>query len=164
MPAAAFALKKYFCGIGPVSKTCDNEHTRALLGESEILSIENPPSDPCPWPGNHTCTWPPSAVEWRTQGIVCAAKRSQETAEGVVWHAKDAGNIFPDGPLKKSSCGECMGKPYICKGEVSARIGEAATRTGNRKCLAGRTANQNVRERPAAPDEVTHAQGREIAP
>src|SRR5438067_412908 len=45
IPAQAVALKKYRCGIEPFSSTCDNEHTAASLGHSEILGIENPPRD-----------------------------------------------------------------------------------------------------------------------
>lgn len=66
----AFALKKNRCGIGPVSKINNSPHALASLGESEMLSIENPPSDPCPWPGNHTCTRPFSAVVKSRKGII----------------------------------------------------------------------------------------------
>jgi hypothetical protein len=45
IPAHAFELKKYRCGIKPVSSTCHNEHTRASLGQTEILGIERPPRD-----------------------------------------------------------------------------------------------------------------------
>ena len=77
-------LKKYRCGISVLSSTRDNEHALASLGESEKLSIENAPSRPPPWPGNHTCTGPAPPVDRRNTGIVSADKRAQETAEGVV--------------------------------------------------------------------------------
>ena len=54
IPAQAARLKKNRGGIAPPSRTCDNEHATAALGESEMLSVENPPSEPCPRPGNHT--------------------------------------------------------------------------------------------------------------
>jgi len=47
IPAQAFALIKYFCGTS-VSKTCDNKHTAAALGHSEILSVKHPPDHAIP--------------------------------------------------------------------------------------------------------------------
>ncbi len=48
MPAAAFGLKKYLRRCGPVSKTSDNDDTTALLGHSEVLSVQNSVGDPIP--------------------------------------------------------------------------------------------------------------------
>lgn len=83
-PKHALALKKYSDGIGPVSKTCDNEHATAPLGQSEVLSVENSPRDPAPWSDNHTSVWPPSLAVRRDDGGVVACKRSKEAAEGIV--------------------------------------------------------------------------------
>jgi hypothetical protein len=47
IPAAAFALKKYF-GCTSVSKMSDNEDATAALGDSEILSVQDPPGDAIP--------------------------------------------------------------------------------------------------------------------
>jgi hypothetical protein len=44
IPAHAFGLKQYFFGV-EVSRTCDNEHTAAALGHSEVLGVESPPRD-----------------------------------------------------------------------------------------------------------------------
>jgi hypothetical protein len=43
IPPHAVALKKNRRGIKPFSSTCDNEHTAAALGHSEILGVEYPP-------------------------------------------------------------------------------------------------------------------------
>ena len=48
IPAQAFGLKKYRDGTAPVSKTADNEHTLAALGQSEILSVKNAVGEPIP--------------------------------------------------------------------------------------------------------------------
>jgi hypothetical protein len=48
MPRQALALKKYRGGTSPVSKTSDNEHTLASLGQSEVLSVKNPVGEPIP--------------------------------------------------------------------------------------------------------------------
>ncbi|MFM9735859.1 hypothetical protein, partial [Streptomyces niveiscabiei] len=42
IPAHAVALKKYLGGIDIGSSTCDNKHTPASLGHSEILGIKDP--------------------------------------------------------------------------------------------------------------------------
>jgi hypothetical protein len=47
MPLAAFGLKKYLDGTGPVSKTCDNEHPPARLGHwpnSSLIDVQRTPS------------------------------------------------------------------------------------------------------------------------
>jgi hypothetical protein len=49
IPAAAFALKKYFGGAS-VSKMSDNEDAAAALGDSEMLSVQHPPGDAIPPP------------------------------------------------------------------------------------------------------------------
>jgi hypothetical protein len=47
MPAVAFALKENLCGA-VFDKTCDNEHSTASLGDSEISSIKSSPRDRVP--------------------------------------------------------------------------------------------------------------------
>jgi hypothetical protein len=48
MPLQAVALKKYRCGILPVSKMPDNEDATAALGNSKVLSVQNSVSEPIP--------------------------------------------------------------------------------------------------------------------
>lgn len=93
IPAHAFALKKYLCGIESVSSTCDNEHTAASLGQAEILGIKNPPRD-CPFGSIHTTSvCPPSP--WRLQFAAGPSERAKKAAEGVISGGKDAGDVFP---------------------------------------------------------------------
>ncbi len=47
IPLAAFGLKKNLCGTR-LSKTSDNEHTTAALGDSEKLAVEHTPANPIP--------------------------------------------------------------------------------------------------------------------
>jgi hypothetical protein len=47
MPAAAFALKKYFAGTVR-SKTCHNEDATAALWDSEVLRVQYPPRHTIP--------------------------------------------------------------------------------------------------------------------
>ena len=53
IPAHAVELKKNREGIGPVSRTRDNEQTTAALGNSEILGIKDTPRD-CSLGSKHT--------------------------------------------------------------------------------------------------------------
>jgi hypothetical protein len=47
MPAAAFALKENLAGaVG--SKTCDNEHSIASLGDTEVSSVQSSPRNAIP--------------------------------------------------------------------------------------------------------------------
>jgi hypothetical protein len=48
IPLAAFGLKKYLRGTGRVSKTSDNEHATAALGDSEVLSVQHSVGEPIP--------------------------------------------------------------------------------------------------------------------
>jgi len=49
IPAAAFGLKQNLDrAVLIVSKMSDNEDTRTSLGDSEVLSVQNPPADPHP--------------------------------------------------------------------------------------------------------------------
>ena len=47
MPLAALALKEYLAGAVWL-KTCDNEHSTASLGDSEVSSIQSSPRDTIP--------------------------------------------------------------------------------------------------------------------
>jgi hypothetical protein len=49
MPLAAFALKKNLAGA-VASKTRDNEHATASLGDSEALSVQDSPRHAIPAP------------------------------------------------------------------------------------------------------------------
>src|SRR5690606_23750024 len=60
IPASAFVLKKYRCGIEPLSSTCHNEHTAASLGQAEILGIQDPPCG-CSLGSIHTTSVRPSS-------------------------------------------------------------------------------------------------------
>jgi hypothetical protein len=48
IPRQAFALKKYFSGISPVSNTRDKEHTVAPLWNAEVFSVKNAVGEPIP--------------------------------------------------------------------------------------------------------------------
>lgn len=48
IPAAAFADSQYRGGGGEVSRTSDNEHSAAPLGDSEISSVQSSPCDAVP--------------------------------------------------------------------------------------------------------------------
>jgi hypothetical protein len=47
IPCAALGLKKNLGGTWP-SKTSDNEHSTATLGDSEISAVEHTPLNPIP--------------------------------------------------------------------------------------------------------------------
>ena len=130
IPAQALALKKYRCGIGPVSKIDDNEHTLASLGQAEILSVEKPPCRPCPWPGNHTRVWPPSDSCREITGCIAPDNCSQETAEGIVVGREDAGDVFPDGITESM-----MSSKFMCEHRIGER--ESAARVVERETLSG---------------------------
>jgi hypothetical protein len=48
MPEQALALKKYRRGTSAISRTTDNEHTSAALGNSEVLSVKRSVGPPIP--------------------------------------------------------------------------------------------------------------------
>jgi hypothetical protein len=48
MPRQAVALKKNRRGTSPISKTSDNEHAAAALGNSKELSVQDSVSEPIP--------------------------------------------------------------------------------------------------------------------
>jgi hypothetical protein len=147
IPAHAVELKKYRCGIEPVSSTCDNEHTAASLGHSEILGIEDSPRD-CSRGSKHTTSVRPFAP-CRFEFAIFAGKCSQKATEGVVFAAEDSGDVFPyeNGGLlsaSKSSCVNGICEFHIGQGELAARIGEAAAKAGYAERLAGRAADKDI--------------------
>jgi hypothetical protein len=94
IPAHAVELKKYLDGIEVVSSTCDNEHTAASLGHSEILGVEDAPRD-CSRGAKHTTSVRPFSP-WRLKLAILAGKRSKKAPECVVFGAEDSGHVFPD--------------------------------------------------------------------
>jgi hypothetical protein len=82
IPAHAFALKKYFAGIEPDSSTCDNEHTAASLGQSEILGFEGPPRDCSLWAKHNTSVRP--SLPWWFERRIFTGKASKEVTKGVI--------------------------------------------------------------------------------
>jgi hypothetical protein len=94
------------------------------------LSIENPPSRPCPWPGNHACVWPPLDSVRERHGIVCADKRAQETAEGVVVGREDAGDVFPEGVAESIRSSKFMCQHRIGESKIAAGVRERETAAG----------------------------------
>jgi len=94
IPAHAVELKKYRCGIEPLSSTCDNEHTAASLGHSEILGVCDPPRD-CSFGAKHITSVRPFPP-WRDERVIFAGKSSKEAAEGVIRGGEDSGDVFPE--------------------------------------------------------------------
>lgn len=92
-PAQAVALKKYRCGIKSVSSTCDNEHTAASLGQSEVLGVKNAPSDSSFWSKDSTSVRP--SFPWWLQLVVLTGKRSKKASECVVFTTEDSRYVFP---------------------------------------------------------------------
>ena len=162
IPAQAFELKKYRCGIEPLSSTCDNEHTTAALGQSEILGIEDPPRDCARGSKSHTRVRPFSP--WRNEGGVLSRKAREEAAEGVVADREDAGHVLPDDDAgRQSALGAAfidgIGKPQEFEGEVSTGVVEGTAEARDRKSLAWRSAHQDV----GPGDPVLVTQQREVA-
>ena len=94
IPAQAFALKKYLGGMEPCSSTCDNEHTAASLGQSEVLGVKNSPSDSSLWSKDSTRVRP--SLPWWLQLFVFTGKRSKKASECVVFAAEYPRDVFPD--------------------------------------------------------------------
>lgn len=125
IPAQAVELKKYRCGIEPVSSTCDNEHTAATLGHSEILGVENPPRD-CSLGSIHSTSVRPP-LPWRLERISFSGKPSKKAAEGVVAAAEDARDVFPDDDAGLPARGgsnivNCIGKSHVFQGQRAAFV------------------------------------------
>jgi hypothetical protein len=126
MPAHAFALKKNLGGMDVVSSTCDNEHTTASLGHSEILSVENPPGAASFGSNNQTRVCP--SPSWRKEGFVASSQCPEKAAEGVVFDVEHAGDVLPEddaglGSPSTSKMVNCISQPHELKGKVAAIIG-----------------------------------------
>lgn len=148
IPAHAFELKKYCCGIESLTRTCDNEHTTASLGQSEILGVEGPPCD-CPFGSKHTTSVRPF-LPCRDEFIVFTGKASKEATECSAFVAKDSGNVLPHDdagllPSISSNSVDCIGKIHIREGQLAAGISETCAKSCHRECLAGRSTDQDVR-------------------
>jgi hypothetical protein len=83
IPTHAVELKKNRCGIEVCSSTCDNEHTTASLGHSEVLGVEDSPRD-CSFGAINKTSVCPSAPWW-DERIIFAGKRSQKAPECVIF-------------------------------------------------------------------------------
>jgi hypothetical protein len=146
IPAQAFPLKKNRCGIEPVSSTCDNEHTAASLGQAEELGIQDAPRD-CPLGSSNQTRVCPSAA--RNDGGIASSERPEETTEGVVRGAEDAGDVLPEDDAGGLSCGQsnrvnCIGDLAESKRQVSPRIVKGPTQAGNAEGLAGRAPTEQI--------------------
>jgi hypothetical protein len=74
MPADAFALKENLAGA-VFDKTCDNEHSTASLGDSEVSRIESSPRDRVP-----------EFIHFTEESSKVAALRGREESEDVFQH------------------------------------------------------------------------------
>jgi hypothetical protein len=126
IPAQAVPLKKNLCGIESVSSTCDNEHTAASLGHSEILGIQDAPS--CTSLGSINATRIRPAVG-RIKWLITPDERGEEASEGVVGCAEDSWDVFPeyDGggqSANKSSVIDCICYLAKSKGKIAPSIAQ----------------------------------------
>ncbi len=147
IPAHAFELKKNRCGIEPCSRTCDNEHTAASLGQSEILGIQDAPGDCSEGSSNHTRVRPSAPV--RKVGGIVASEGREEAAEGVVPDGEDAGDVLPDddglgSSMSASKIVNCIGQPYEFEGEVAAVIRKGIAKASHAERLAGSATYQHI--------------------
>ena len=119
IPAQARGLKKYRCGTAPVSKVSDNEHTAASLGHSEVLSVKDSVGPPVP--------------EF--------LQRREEGAKGPPpVRRQDSGDVFPDNPPGTESANHSE----IDEGQLTTRISQSSSESGDGEALAGRSSNDNV--------------------
>ena len=84
-----------------VWSTCDNKHTLASLGQTEILGVEASPSDCAEGAAHITKVRPPSP--WRLERNMLSGQCSQKAAEGVVVGVEDSGDVFPQANSGRSS-------------------------------------------------------------
>jgi hypothetical protein len=118
IPAHALELKKNLCGIEVVSSTCDNEHTAASLGHSEILGIKDSPRD-CSLGAKHTTRVRPF-VPWWDDLLAFTGKCAKKAAEGIVFGVEDSWHVFPEDDCwrissKRSNMVNCIGDTYKCE-------------------------------------------------
>ena len=147
MPAHAVELKKYRGGIEVVTSTCDNEHTLASLGETEILSVQYPPGDASCGSIDTTSVRPPRP--WWFQRTCFPSQRAKKASKGVVPVGEHARDVFPHEDrsglvARETDLVDGMGELHVVQGECAARIGQTLTATGDAEGLAGRAAYQDV--------------------
>jgi hypothetical protein len=65
-PLHAVELKEYLPNVNVCSSTCDNKHTLAPLGQSEVLSVKDSPRNASLGSNDNTSGWPLSIwrVDW----------------------------------------------------------------------------------------------------
>ena len=112
IPAAARGVKKNLCEAW-LSKTSDNEHSAASLGDSEKLAVEHTPRNPIPALDHE------NAEHFRKVSAAVATEKS--------------GNILEDKP---SGSKLAQDSRKLIK-EASALPGETGPFAGNRDILAG---------------------------
>ncbi|KIL98258.1 hypothetical protein CCC_01319 [Paramagnetospirillum magnetotacticum MS-1] len=138
IPAHALALRKYRDGIGPVSRTCHNEHTAAALGQAEILGVEDAPRD-CARGSKHNTSVRPLSPWWE-QRTIFAGQSTQKTSEGVVAGGQDAGDVLPNNPSWVDGIGEF----HEFESKVAALIAQRLAQARHRERLTGCAAHQHV--------------------
>ena len=138
MPLHALALKKNLAWIGPVSRTPDNKHTAAPLGQAEVLSVENTPCEFSLWSNDTTSVRPPAP--WREQRAIFSSERSEKMSEGIVSGGQDSADVFPEHKTR----GKSMTQLHKFQSQLSARVIETAAQTGHGERLTRRSANKNI--------------------
>lgn len=124
IPVQARALKKYRRRWSPVSKMSDNEDTIASLGNTEALSVKYSPTEAIP-ALNH-------AGEEVLEGSAVIV------GEGV--SRKDAGDVLPNHPAGAESAS----KEKKLDGQVTTRVIQSSSSSGDGEGLAGRSSDKNV--------------------
>lgn len=148
IPAHAVELKKNRRGIEPVSSTCDNEHTSASLGHSEILGVEYAPRD-CSLGAKHITSVRPF-TPWRDERIIFAGKASKEAAEGVILGIEHSGDVLPENdawlePVVGAADVDGIGDLAEGQGQIAASIVKRLAQAGDGKGLTGRAPAEHVR-------------------
>lgn len=138
MPLHALALKKYLAGIGPVSRTPDNKHTAAPLGQAEVLSVENTPCEFSLRPNDTTSVRPPAP--WREQRAIFSSERSEKMSEGIVSGGQDSADVFPEHKIR----GKSIAQLHEFQSQFSARVIETAAQPGYRERLTRRSADKDI--------------------
>src|SRR4051794_24334293 len=121
------ALKKYRCGTAPVSRMSDNEDATASLGDSEVLSVQDPVGPPVP-------EFPQRPEEGSK---VPSSVRRQ-----------DAGDVLPDDPARA----EASSQSEILQGQFATVVVQSSSQPGDREGLTGRSAHENVDWTGVGPD------------
>jgi hypothetical protein len=146
IPAHAFGLKQYFCGV-EVSRTCHNEHTAAALGHSEILGVEDAPRDCARGSKHTTCVRPFSPC--REKRHIFTGQLAQKASEGVGSVGQDTGHVFvqaPHGRLSVSGADSVCMVDEVCvnNGKVATGVVESFAFAGHRERLAWRSSDDTV--------------------